>query len=634
MENTKTRKRKHDEIVDKSDEQLLCQFFDKISLQLKENDQYGKTLLHHAVSTNNFRIVKILIDKKFVRNIIPRDNDERTPLHYAVSNGNLDIVELLANKFGGIKYVDKNRKAALHEAVYLCKSEKGKKNSLNIVKILIKYGANVNVKDNSGWTPLHIAAWYSDLDIVKYLVEKGADVNAKDNLGQTPLHISTNKGDLENVKALIHGGAIPEYKNHDGKTSIHLAASNGNLHILFFFNDTCADMNIGSKDGKTPLHYAASNKDIDTIKGLLLCGAYINAKDKYGITVLHIATKNNDLELLKFLVKNTDKIDTKDKHGMTPLHKAVEYGYIDIVKFLVMHCDVNVDARNVLQETPLHVSIKNRNYEISKFLLDLGPKYLTKDKYGNTLLDIIIKNSDIDMLKLIHKYTTLINRECSKYKEIPQYTVLQTTPPDRFMFYNITNGIHTGTVMHLTVKMYLKNILDYQFNTGLIVGLDNVYDYDELVKHNCVQSLDIIEFLVSKGIDMHIKNDNGWTPLDLLFRAPHCNYTIKRVFCLGMDLVKLTDESVIGLTPSIGKLILQMKEWTSEALYLYKTIKWMKKLLPYAKDTFTTEIIPPLTNHLSGQEIGDLVNIIFEESDFKPKTKRELLSKIRSVKRY
>ena len=57
-----------------------------------------------------------------------------------------------------------------------------------IVSLLLEKGADVNAKNNDGWTPLHWASENGHEAIVSLLLEKGADVNAKDNDGETPLH--------------------------------------------------------------------------------------------------------------------------------------------------------------------------------------------------------------------------------------------------------------------------------------------------------------------------------------------------------------------------------------------------------------------------------------------------------------
>ncbi|KAJ6596035.1 ankyrin repeat-containing domain protein, partial [Mycena sp. CBHHK59/15] len=61
--------------------------------------------------------------------------------------------------------------------------------STEISRFLIDKNAEVDVVDNSGWTPLHIAASAGHEEIVQELVGAGADVNKKNNKGITPLYV-------------------------------------------------------------------------------------------------------------------------------------------------------------------------------------------------------------------------------------------------------------------------------------------------------------------------------------------------------------------------------------------------------------------------------------------------------------
>ena len=73
---------------------------------------------------------------------------------------------------------------------------------LEVVRALIKAGADVNAKDNDGWTPLHYSAWNGHLEVARALIEAGADVNAKENGGSTPLHAAAEKGHKSVIKIL------------------------------------------------------------------------------------------------------------------------------------------------------------------------------------------------------------------------------------------------------------------------------------------------------------------------------------------------------------------------------------------------------------------------------------------------
>ncbi|KAJ7315926.1 hypothetical protein JRQ81_002088 [Phrynocephalus forsythii] len=68
--------------------------------------------------------------------------------------------------------------AALHEAVL--------SGNLDCVKLLVKYGADINQKDEDGWTPLHIACSDGHADIARYLISLGAQCDATNDEGEKP----------------------------------------------------------------------------------------------------------------------------------------------------------------------------------------------------------------------------------------------------------------------------------------------------------------------------------------------------------------------------------------------------------------------------------------------------------------
>ncbi len=79
--------------------------------------------------------------------------------------------------------------------------------NIEAVKQHLAAGANVNAKDDDGWTPLHGAAYEDQKEIAELLIAKGADVNAKDDGSWTSLHSAAWHGHKEIVELLITNGA-------------------------------------------------------------------------------------------------------------------------------------------------------------------------------------------------------------------------------------------------------------------------------------------------------------------------------------------------------------------------------------------------------------------------------------------
>lgn len=86
-------------------------------------------------------------------------------------------------------------------------------------KLLVSNRSVVNVKNELGSTPLHIAASNSAPDIVQLLIDQGAAINARDNRGATPLHIAAFTGHKANLELLIAKGADVHAKDNQGKTA-------------------------------------------------------------------------------------------------------------------------------------------------------------------------------------------------------------------------------------------------------------------------------------------------------------------------------------------------------------------------------------------------------------------------------
>jgi uncharacterized protein len=105
------------------------------------------------------------------------------------------------------------------------------KGDVEKVTSLLDSGADVNAKDERGWTALLWAVSRGQIDVVKLLLDKGADVNANGEHGWTPLMEAANRGHLEAVKLLLTKGADVNLKHEYGLTAKKIAEAKGYKEI-------------------------------------------------------------------------------------------------------------------------------------------------------------------------------------------------------------------------------------------------------------------------------------------------------------------------------------------------------------------------------------------------------------------
>jgi ankyrin repeat protein len=133
-------------------------------------------------------------------------------------------------------------------------------NRPRMVAALLANGANVEALDADGATPLNLAAGRDCLDCVKLLLRAGAKVNVRNARGVTALHYAG----AEIATVLIAAGADPNAADNEG---------NRPLHRMYHEAFLVAGVNVRNRHGFTPLHFAALKGDDEGVRWLLSKGA-------------------------------------------------------------------------------------------------------------------------------------------------------------------------------------------------------------------------------------------------------------------------------------------------------------------------------------------------------------------------
>jgi ankyrin repeat protein len=142
---------------------------------------------------------------------------------------------------------------------------------------LLEHGANPNIGDELGMTPLHLAAKYGGTEVCEELCRHGARLEQADKYGLTPLLWAAQEAFPETASALIRLGANLQARLPDGKNVLHLAAGSVNhgriAPTLKGLIEAGARVDADDGTGLTALHQAAHRGNADAVRLLLACGA-------------------------------------------------------------------------------------------------------------------------------------------------------------------------------------------------------------------------------------------------------------------------------------------------------------------------------------------------------------------------
>jgi ankyrin repeat protein len=235
------------------------------------------------------------------------DEEGHTPLERAAFKGHFSVVQYLLKKGANPNAKTACGNTALHNAVA--------EGYFDIVQLLVsQHEIKINEKTKKGYAALHAAARTGDCKLIQVLLDQGANPNIQDNKGYTPLYYAI-RYNLNAVVILIAGGANVNIKNYKGNTPLKFALFRGNYHTADFIEAIMDNTAIVHKDIKAVgLYYAVKFDCIQAAKELLLHNPeFIRIRDKEGYSLLDIALKNGRRELAILLLSLTSKIKENDK---------------------------------------------------------------------------------------------------------------------------------------------------------------------------------------------------------------------------------------------------------------------------------------------------------------------------------
>jgi ankyrin repeat protein len=408
--------------------EILMLLLARPDVDVNSRDVVGDTPLHKAARKGHMEILVLLLARADI-DLAPRNGYRSTPLYLAAENGHEGLVDVLLDTPESEAMLDigqdLKRGSPLHAA-----AGNGHK---RVVKLLLaRNGTGPGLRNSDGETPLHLAAGRGYKGVVDELLATSDSkdmVNLQDKEGETPLHRAALGGYEDCVIALMDCADV-NVQGRYLRTPLHSAVQQRHDKVVENLLKTPGILIHALDENRcTPLHLAL-RMGHESIARQLLKGSGFGETPKgtYGRALLSCATQTGNALMLNLLLErlkpsDTGDINALDKNGQTLLWSAAKRQDIDVMELLITKDEVtlcllvqrgeaslvrvllkagyNVDIRDNLGRSALHIATILGHFDIAKSLVSFGASVDCKDGRGNTALRLAIQRKRCNFIDML-----------------------------------------------------------------------------------------------------------------------------------------------------------------------------------------------------------------------------------------
>ncbi|XP_065842029.1 serine/threonine-protein phosphatase 6 regulatory ankyrin repeat subunit B-like isoform X2 [Oscarella lobularis] len=349
------------------------------SIEVNLRNRNGQTALHYACRNGLSKVASALLERG--ADVEISDVDGRTPFHGGCTSGDKDTLVVLGKANCTMTATDKIGDSGLHMCAYLFDSEEC------VIWLLEHAGLEVNLRRSNGQTALHLACYKGHSKVASALVERGADVEKRDESGWTPFLCGCASGDKDTLVVLSKANCTMTATNKDGDSGLHLCAdsSDSDKCVVWLLEEGGIEVNLRNHNGQTALHHACRRGHSKVASALLEGGADVEISYKDGRTPFLCGCASGDKDTLVVLSKANCTMTATNKDSISGLHLcAVSSDSEDCVVWLLEHAGIEINLRKSDGQTALHVACYKGHSKVASALLEGGADVEMRDENGWT----------------------------------------------------------------------------------------------------------------------------------------------------------------------------------------------------------------------------------------------------------
>ncbi|XP_072539774.1 protein TANC1 isoform X3 [Salminus brasiliensis] len=331
---------------------------------------------------------------------------------------------------------------------------------LEVVTLLCRKGAKVDHADKSGQCAVVHAALRGHGEILQYLLEQNwsSDSSLKSKVLQQALIAASSMGHIQVVKnllALNKDELIVQIDGHDtlwGETALTAAAGRGKQEACVFLLEQGSTVTQPNRRGVAPIFSAVRHGHTQVVELLLQHGAEVNTCDKHSRSLLMVAASEGHLTTVDFLLSQGASVTAVDKEGLTPLSWACLKGQKSVVEFLVER-GAQIDHADKNGRTPLDLAAFYGDADIVHYLVERGAVIEHMDYSGMRPLDRAIGSRNTSVVVTLLKKGAKLGYRTSPYDRSGNAAWAMATSKPDILIILLQKLMEEGNLLYKKGKM-------------------------------------------------------------------------------------------------------------------------------------------------------------------------------------